>query len=144
MDARYVANTKCIRFSSYAPETVQVVTNVLAGRIQICCKTEYDGVKIRENSAFWHHFLLDCPGVQMLPSSFTPSHLVATSSPPATVLSITPCPKQIPFKERIPLLNSVTFLLFQIIVALSFPPSVFSLRGIFSSLNSHTTLFQIA
>lgn len=110
------------------------LTNVLAGRIQICCNTEYNGVKIRENSAFWHHFLLDCPGVQMFPSSFTLSHPAATSSPPATVLSITPCPKQIPFKEGIPILNSVTFLLFQIIVALSFLPSVFSLRGIFLAL----------
>lgn len=36
-------------------------------------------------------------------------HLTATSSLPATVLSITPCPKQIPFKNRIPILNSVYF-----------------------------------
>lgn len=112
----------------------QVVTNVLVGRIQICCKTECDRDRIRDNSAFWHHFLLDCPGVQMFSSFFTLSHPDTTSSPPATVFSITPCPKQIPFKERIPLLNSITFLLFQIIVALSFLPSVFSLRGIFLAL----------
>lgn len=36
-------------------------------------------------------------------------YLTATSSLPATVLSITPCPKQIPFKNRIPILNSVYF-----------------------------------
>jgi len=107
---------------------------MLAGRIHLYCNTEYDRVKIGENSAFWHHFLLDCPGVQMLPSPSTPSHPAATSSPPATVFSITPCSKQIPFKERIPLLNPVPFLLFQIIVALSFLPSVFSLGGIFLAL----------